>query len=175
MLLTRASRTLTRRLVPLWFLSLKVCYISIKNRLFIHGLVGEYEMEDQTTPAPPIYLTKGDVAITSEGTVLKCSSPSKTRGGYTITRSDFLNNLSAKYSIWCYLHRRKYRHSGRPQSLRSKFQWLCNSSTWIDWLGIVPRFWIKCTIEYVESAEWILFSCSTILDSNLACITLNQW
>ena len=68
-------------------------YFHYKIDYLFMGFVGEHELEDLTTPAPPIYLTKGDVAITSEGTVVKASSPSKTRGEYTITRSDFLNNL----------------------------------------------------------------------------------
>jgi len=61
------------------------------------GFVGEHVLEDLTTPAPPIHLTKGDVAITSEGTVLKASSPSKTRGEYTYySFLNFLNNSSVK-------------------------------------------------------------------------------
>ena len=42
--------------------------------------LGEYQLEDQSTPGKAILLGPGDVVLTDGGTVVKCSTPSKARG-----------------------------------------------------------------------------------------------
>jgi len=56
--------------------------------------VGEYEIEDQNVPEKPILLFKGDVVLVDEGTIVKCSTPSKARGKYYhSSRGSSINNL----------------------------------------------------------------------------------
>lgn len=42
--------------------------------------LGEYQVEDQSTPGKVILLTTGDVALSDEGTIIKGSTPSKMKG-----------------------------------------------------------------------------------------------
>ena len=46
----------------------------------IRRRLGEYQLEDLSIPGKAILLGPGDVVITEEGTLVKCSTPSKARG-----------------------------------------------------------------------------------------------
>jgi len=52
-------------------------------------------MEDQNDPEKPVLLFKGDVVLIDEGTIVKCSTPSKARGKYYHSRhrGSSINNL----------------------------------------------------------------------------------
>jgi len=58
----------------------------------MNGTLGEYDVEDLSTPGKPIRVAKGDVVLTDEGTVIKVSVPSKARGeDYDSSRILILN------------------------------------------------------------------------------------
>jgi len=62
------------------FILLKVIIYTWVYVTTLELFVGEYELEDQNTPEKPVLISKGDVILIDEGTIIKCTTPSKARG-----------------------------------------------------------------------------------------------
>ena len=91
--LRKASHTLSRRMVLERFILSKVVIHTWVYVTILELFVGEYEMEDQNDPEKPVLLFKGDVVLMDEGTIVKCSTPSKARGKYYhSSRGSSINN-----------------------------------------------------------------------------------
>jgi hypothetical protein len=116
-------------------------------------MLGEYQLEDQSTPGEPILLTKGDVVISEGGTVMKVSTPSMARGGdYD---SDKILLYSIKISIRRYLHASSFGPHGCPVLVGpgSKALQGWHFSSTVLFLFVFFLFYIRmpeCTTIYVK-------------------------